>query len=489
MKRAPPLPSESEGQAVARRYNLHVLLALVTSCKLIFVPIHRESEWFAFQRKQFGVASFKKEGTIWINAADAKLQGRPVPFFLVKDYAQSLKLQARAFYSATVIESLIETKDYVPIPTDDPLLVVIGKKKKKIDAKLTQRVDDDVPGVTHRVMHWQLDEPTTLPKCPTETESWTSTPVGRMKQDALLQTFKAEAALFFNRVSINNGQTALFLPLLNNANQFPQTVVDNWIELAQEFEHHAPQLLRDTNLLQPDFVRWTDIIENKGGSGVIPKSFIGEGFSALRPEVFVKSGFSVTLEHMEHLASTSINLYPKQQVGNLYPKFRSQSLWRGWLMEDIKVAMNKHLKQSPDTPFNRQHLHRYYIDHYFNNDFDMMRFFVETLHIPTYYVIQEEGDAVITTHFGAHDVICVGGPSYQVSWNFGFSLSVASSLLESFKSGKLMSENMGNDCSTTAWVFRRFLWSFWPGKEQFEQWYPTHAKSAAKVCLINIIKL
>ena len=448
--------------------------------------IYRDTEWRAFQQKFFDAASFKKEGTTWIEATEAASKGLHVPFFVVKDYAKTLHLKTHAFYSAIVVESLIETKDYVPIPTADPLVVVIGNKQGKIDATLRGRIDDDTPGVTHRVMHWQLDEATAVPKNVTDAEKWTSSPGGRTKQDALLKTFKTEAARQFNRVSVNNGRTALFLSLLNNTTHVPPAILDNWVEMAQEFERHAPQLLRDRSLLLPDFVRWTDLIENKGGGGVIPKSFIGEGFGALRPEAFVKSGFSMTLEHMEHLGSTSINLYPTQHVGYEYPEFRSKSLWRGWLMEDIKVAMNKHLKHSPDTPFTRYDLHRHYVDYFIGKDFEMTRFFIEGLKIPTYYVIQEEGDAVMTTHLGAHDVLYVGGPSYQVSWNFGFSLSVASQLLESFQSPKITSRDTGNDCSTTAWIMRRFLWSFWPGREQFAKWFPAHAKDAAKVCIIII---
>ena len=312
-----------------------------------------------------------------------------------------------------------------------------------------------------------------------------------MRQVDLLKKFKDDARAPLSRFDIQGGSKSVFLPLLNSEKHVPRPILESWRCLAANIETKATQVLRGVGLLPEDFVRWTDIIKNVGGgSGQLSEDFVGEGFGALRPEAFVKTGLCVTLEHHEHLGSTSINVFPHQGLplvtkssGPQLEAPPARNLWRGWLLADIGSSL-KSAGFIPEEPFTRSSFHNFYIDNWVGKDLEFSKFLIEEIKVPTYFVIQEEGDMVMTTHHGSHDVVYAGGPSYQVSWNFGFSKKEGLGLIKAFKYTDAL-EDFGNDASTTPFVLRNFLSFCWPGKREFKALQPAFAKVVAQVIHIK----
>ncbi len=472
--------------------------------------IPRSDEWYAFEKQVHAAVSFRLPGTIWRDANEAMMRGEPVPFFVVPRHLLT-NPRTTPLSASDMIRDLIETPRYVPstVPGMKRKAIEIeeeeeegpgprtGQKKMKM-----KKIGEDAPGVTHQVQHWalQLDGQKLIRR--DEEERWCESAEGRSRQQHLLSAFKQAATQPVDRLPLNKN-SAIFIPLINSTLHVPQRALDSWVTLAQDFEVLAPRILRECNLLPPDFCRWTDIITDN----ILPSTLVGEGFSALRPEAFVKSTLSYTTEHMEHFGSTSVNLYPLQHLrssassssssssssassSSAIPttptssRFRSRNLWRGWLMADVDKAFRERVPEFKDKPrVTRRDLQNFYVDHFLDQEFEMARWFVEELKVPTFFVFQEEGDVVMTTHLGSHDVVYVGGPSYQVSWNFGFSLSAATQLLEDFhtvdKDGFT-----GNDASNTGFVFRRFLRTCWPGEVFFRRWYPGFFDRDVKVFIL-----
>ena len=139
-------------------------------------------------------------------------------------------------------------------------------------------------------------------------------------------------------------------------------------------------------------------------------------------------------------------------------------------MADVDKAFRDRVPEFKDKErVTRRDLHDYYVDHFPGLEFEMARWIIEDVKVPTFYVFQEEGD-----------VVYVGGPSYQVSWNFGFSLAAAKQLLVDF--GTVDKDGFGgNDASNTAFIFRRFLRTCWPGEGLFREHYPGFCDRDVKV--------
>lgn len=442
-------------------------------------------------------------------------RGDKVPFFLVKDFRKQLGLVFDNVSVKDVVESLVPTSALgyggVLEPSSSSGEVPQASKKARLDLPEIED-DDEVPGVTHRVQHWVINRSSGTEARPSsgtsqvgppseppflrvdERDGWKSSVQGRQKQAQLLQTFKKDAALPLSRFNPDGGSKSVFLPLLNSDKHVDPSVLEGWKRLAREVDSKAGDVLRGTKQLPPDFVRWSDIIENKGGaSGELPKDFVAEGFGWQRPEAFVKSGLCVTLEHHEHLGSTSINIFPHQRVpdplagpGSTPPS--GKNLWRGWLLEEIFVRLVAHNVVDPeDFPqgFDRKAYHDFYLDNFAGRDLELSKYLIETLEVPTYYVIQEEGDLVMTTHHGSHDVVYAGGPSYQVSWNFGFSKQAGKGLLKSFRYEE-DSASDGNDASNTPRVLRNFLAFCWPGRKAFQNLQPFYSKMVTQVLSFKI---
>ncbi len=477
-----------------------------------------------FEQKVHSAVLFKQPGTTWIDANDAMAKGLPVPFFVVPRRLLSAT-PTSSISTGETINSLIDTP-ITTVPLDTSYMTAstetaatgVGKKRKTKMESLTEEFDED-EGVTHRVQNWELvaDDGGKLKLVrKDETEEWTKSTEGKAMQRQLLSSFKQAASQPDERVRLNT-KSAVFIPLINNTSHVPQHVIDSWVELAEKFEDEAFTILRDCNQLPPDFHSWTDIINRNA----LPPSIVGEGFSALRPEAFVKGTLSFTLEHMEHFGSTSVNIYPLQHrrpsgtpalsplssssssissssafgtphiaVPSAIPfppstpsrfRFRSRNLWRGWLMSDVATAFLTGCAQFKNHKrFTRRDLHNFYVDNFLGDEFGLTQYIIDVLKVPTYYVFQEEGDVVMTTHLGSHDVVYVGGPSFQVSMNLGFSLAAATQLLEDFSTTDRDGFD-GNDASNTGFVFRRFLRTCWPGDALFKKWYPKYHARDVKV--------
>ena len=476
-----------------------VLYANITYCLSLEVltfcfTTQRCQEQWSFQVSAFKQASFLPGAvhpdSSWINANQALAQGRRVPFFLIKDYTKQLGLIKNAIPVKTLVDSLIETENYVRAqPVSSPpskRAKVEGTRGAAASPLLQDFEDDDLPGVTHRVQHWiKGDDEKPFVQLDKE-ESWKRTPAGRLRQAELLRSFKEDASRPAARFSPQGGEKSVFLPLLHSVNHLRDPAVpNNWRELAAEVETRASDVLRGLSLLPEDFVTWTDVIKNAGaGGGILPSHYISDGFGSQRPEIFVKSGLCVTLEHHEHMGSSSINIFPPQrpaeelQEGSGSPP--SRNLWRGWLLSDLERKL-KDAKFVPEKEkFTRASFHNYYCDHWAGKDLELSKFLVEVLKVPTFFVIQEEGDMVVTTQYGSHDVIYAGGPSYQVAWNFGFSKSEALALLDAFNYDAPL-DSTGNDASTTPHVLRNFLCYCWPGKRKFLELHPEYKNLMEKV--------
>jgi len=217
---------------------------------------------------------------------------------------------------------------------------------------------------------------------------------------------------------------------------------------------------------------------------------VGQGFGALRPEAFVKTGLCVTLEHHEHLGSTSVNVVPRQRPGEAEdPSLRHPAnLWRGWLLEDLGNAIAPLLPPAARNrvkargKFTRADFHAFYTANWKYRDLEFSRYLIETLKVPTFFLIQEEGDMVMKTHRGSHDVVYFGGPSYQVSWNLGFSERQALDLLEAFEYPDTFVDT-GNDAANTPCVLQSFLQFCWPGPTVFKSLQPAFSKLAVDVSI------
>jgi hypothetical protein len=433
----------------------------------------------------------------WIDANEALAQGRRVPFFLVKDYQKQLELISsesalKALSINDVVGSLKETPNYVPEPVEPRLPEEPQVKRQRVEVQLSLVDDDEVDGITHRIQHWSLGDDKVPFYRVDEIKAWKSTREGRLRQVDLLKQFKEDAKLPSHRFNIHSGDKSVFLPLLNSTSHVSASVLQSWRTLAVDVETKATQVLRGVGLLPEDFVKWSDIIKNfGGGAGELSSDFVGEGFSALRPEAFVKTGLCVTLEHHEHLGSTSINVFPPQgllsaasDAGPQPP--RARNLWRGWILADIEAALKSAgFVPEEEEPFTRAHFHNFYVDNWSGRDLEFSKFLIEELKVPTFFVVQEEGDLVMTTHHGSHDVVYTGGPSYQVSWNFGFSKKEGLALLKAFQYPEAL-DDCGNDASTTPNVLRNLLNFCWPGPTEFKALQPAFAKVVAKVIRFNV---
>ena len=115
-----------------------------------------------------------------------------------------------------------------------------------------------------------------------------------------------------------------------------------------------------------------------------------------------------------------------------------------------------------------------------SDEFAMARYLIEKK-VPTYYARQYEGDAVVSTCHGSHDVVYVGGPSYQVAWNYGFSIRGARRILEEMKGLAISPVYYGNDAQTSPLVLRRFLYEFQPLSTDFCRLFPKQYKQAETV--------
>ncbi len=146
-------------------------------------------------------------------------------------------------------------------------------------------------------------------------------------------------------------------------------------------------------------------------------------------------------------------------------------MWRGWLLDDLKKA-----------GFEPPNRHGFYnkFHELGDDEFAMARYLIEK-NVPTYYARQYEGDAVVSTCHGSHDVMYVGGPSYQVAWNYGFSINGARRILEEMEGLQINKEHYGNDSSTTPLVLHRFLHKFEPLRSTFSRLFPKQYKMAETV--------
>ncbi len=431
-----------------------------------------------------------------MDANAALREGRPVPFFLIKNYQARLDLKVAALPVAKVVSSLKETPGYPPeLEKRHPGTTEgVPRGIKRPRQALADVEDDDLEGVTHRIQHWiHGSDETPFIRLDEEKVNWRWSSQGQLQQASLLKKFKSDAQLPLDKyVAFDPNFTAksVFLPLLNSTNHVGQEVLDNWREMAAEVESKAVEVLRGARLLEEDFLLWSDLIKNAGSkTGELPFDVVGEGFGALRPEAFVKTGLCVTLEHHEHLGSTSVNVFPCQRPGEVAdPSLRRPAnLWRGWLLEDLGKAIAPLLPPAArdrlkDQSFSRADFHAYYTAKWRYRDLEFSRYLIETLKVPTFFLIQEEGDMVMTTHLGSHDVVYFGGPSYQVSWNLGFSERQALRLLEAFKYPKTFLDT-GNDAANTPCVLQSFLQFCWPGPAFFPSLQPAFSKLAVDVSI------
>ena len=140
---------------------------------------------------------------------------------------------------------------------------------------------------------------------------------------------------------------------------------------------------------------------------------------------------------MEIMASWSVNFFANQtppttrkafkafskKIKNLVKKvFKSVNVWRAFRVSDLakhflqdKNGQDVLDKDGKKIPLTRAHIAKIFIEDFNGSDEKLFKFFTETLKLHCYVAFQYEGDTIVTTHFGFHDVMYFGGPSYQVT--------------------------------------------------------------------------
>ena len=72
-------------------------------------------------------------------------------------------------------------------------------------------------------------------------------------------------------------------------------------------------------------------------------------------------------------------------------------------------------KNGKPVYWNRARVHLRFITKFGADEGRLVDFFVNTLKLTTYVAYQYEGDIIVSTDHGSHDVLYVGCPSYQVT--------------------------------------------------------------------------
>ena len=143
---------------------------------------------------------------------------------------------------------------------------------------------------------------------------------------------------------------------------------------------------------------------------------------------------------MEILASWSVNYYANQTpptVREAYAEFKKQAkrffdsvnIWRAirdsdlsqhFALSNVKGSDGKYIPlKDPITgkniPLNRAHLSRMFIELFDSSELQLYKYLTEELNLHVFVALPYEGDTIVTSHHGFHDVMYLGGPSYQVS--------------------------------------------------------------------------
>lgn len=335
--------------------------------------------------------------------------GAPTPFVRIpSENVQRIPDLAKLYYPmSAVAERLLPTPNYFdPGPSSS--------------AGSLRTVDDDEPGITHCVDQWVFKK-SKSGHIDFAREELKSTVDGRRLQLRLLEELRRDSKLPADKYSVKlaaepgpgvaqserHQLKTMFVSMANSERQVGAATMKFLKTAAEEYEKHLPDLLASigrSDLQRPGSRLWSDIVKEADAASPDVR-LIGEGFGATRPEAFIKSGVSYTAEHYEHLGSSSINIYPLQTPPELRPKpgqIKNANEWRGWLLSDIMKVHG----------FNRRQLHDYYTEELDGDDMALVRWLVRT--VPTYRTTQYEGDVIVTTHLGSHDVSYCGRPSFQV---------------------------------------------------------------------------
>ena len=132
----------------------------------------------------------------------------------------------------------------------------------------------------------------------------------------------------------------------------------------------------------------------------------------------------VSAEHMELMASWSINVYPVQTLAVPESSGTAKgpvAIWRGWSNTELEkipvMKKGKIVKDKDGKPvfWNRARVHLLFVTKFRADESRLVDFFMNTLKLTTYVAHQYEGDIIVSTDHGSHDVLYVGCPSYQVT--------------------------------------------------------------------------